>query len=401
METQPPEVLRLIFNLLDKWTLKYCCLVCKSFEEFSSPLLFKKIVISPDRARLDLTERVVGRFSSHLTTLVVRPAIHRKLTLNEYTKEAKTLFEETKAQNCHNDKSLSAKKKRVYTTVPKFVVSLCSALSKAKNLRKVIIGEPENLYDRQGFDRDELCVGDFDDCILHGEECLPDPLSDRWPCALGLLHPAMLTLDKFGSAITEIDMEYVNDWDGVLTSLSFSAFNSSGPQARSLAHVLPRLTKLHLAFDVSSNSGMGKPCHNLVGANETCFLRGDVASALSHAIKLECLYILVTSMMDDDDLAGKGTFDAIIRGCKFPKLTSIILECLDPQGDKLEEFLLDSPKLEYLFLHNIKVISGDWVGIWDRIMLSLPLKDFMLHVIDDVNKKIMDYLLPSKDNPLT
>ena len=34
-------------------------------------------------------------------------------------------------------------------------------------------------------------------------------------------------------------------------------------------------------------------------------------------------------------------------------------------------------------------------------MLSLPLKDFMLHVIDDVNKKIMDYLLPSKDNPLT
>ena len=211
----------------------------------------------------------------------------------------------------------------------------------------------------------------------------------------------MLALDKFGSAITEIDMEYLNDWEGVLTSLSFSAFDSSGPQARPLAHVLPRLIKLHLAFDVSSNSGVGEPCYNRVGANETCFLRGDVASALSHAINLEYLYILVTNMMDDDDLAGKGTFDAIIRGCKFPKLTSLILEGLDPEGDKLEEFLLASPKLEYLFLHNIKVISGDWVGIWDRIMLSLPLKDFMLHVIDAVNKKIMDYLLPGKDNPLT
>ena len=106
-------------------------------------------------------------------------------------------------------------------------------------------------------------------------------------------------------------------------------------------------------------------------------------------------------MMHDDDLAGKGTFDAIIRGCKFPKLTSLILEGRDPEGDKLEEFLPASPKLEYLFLHKIKVISGDWVGICDRIILSLPLKDFMLHVIDDVNKKIMDYLLPCKDYPLT
>ena len=288
METQPPEVLRLIFNLLDKWTLKHCRLVCKTLEEFSSPLLFKKIVISPDRARLDLAERVVGRFSSHLTTLVVRPATHRKLTLKEYTKEAKTLFEETKAQNCHDEQSLRQafkahlrlfydlyEKKReeeenLYNS-GEFVVYLCSTLSKAKNLRKLIIGEPENLYDRPGFDRNELCVGDFDDCILHHEECLPGPLSDRWPCVLDLLHPAILALGKFGSAITEIDMEYVND----------------------------------------------------------------------------------------DDIAGKGTFDAIIRGCKFPKLTSLILEGLDPEGDKLEEFLLASPKLEYLFLHSIKVISGD------------------------------------------
>ena len=115
------------------------------------------------------------------------------------------------------------------------------------------------------------------------------PLSDRWLCALDLLHSAMLAPSKLGSAITVIDMEYVNDWDGVSPSLSISAFDSSGPQARSLAHVLPRLTKLHLAFDVSSNSGVGDPCSNLVGANETWFVRGDVTSALSHAINLECL----------------------------------------------------------------------------------------------------------------
>ena len=55
----------------------------------------------------------------------------------------------------------------------------------------------------------------------------------------------MLALEKFGSAMTEIDMEYVNDWDGPCPSAR------SIPRIHRLVlwpNVLPRLTELHLAF---------------------------------------------------------------------------------------------------------------------------------------------------------
>ncbi|KAL2052804.1 hypothetical protein ABVK25_007045 [Lepraria finkii] len=120
----------------------------------------------------------------------------KNLTIKEYTKEAETFFDETKAQNYHDDKSLRhafkahlrlfydryekrrEEEESQYNSA-KFVVRLCLTLGKAKKLRKSIIGEPECIYDRPGFDRNELCIGDFDDRILHHAECLPDTFSDR------------------------------------------------------------------------------------------------------------------------------------------------------------------------------------------------------------------------------
>lgn len=68
--TLPPEILGHFFRHLEKPTLFNVRLVCKSFEETASPLLFDQVYISSFRTDLEVANLTVLRFDRYVRTLV-------------------------------------------------------------------------------------------------------------------------------------------------------------------------------------------------------------------------------------------------------------------------------------------------------------------------------------------
>ena len=174
---------------------------------------------------------------------------------------------------------------------------VCSALSHAQGLNKVVIRQPGGwrcLQDDDlrplGIKRHELCT--IVDCKLEADEHLalqPLPHSNSFPDPLDDLHPAMAAIHISKSIIRELDMEHGYDKEIFSPSgLLLSAFNASAPQSHYLAYVLPMLTKLHLNLDLR--------CNDLHSINETSFNERHVASTLSAAINLDCLSVSMQSI---------------------------------------------------------------------------------------------------------
>ena len=175
----------------------------------------------------------------------------------------------------------------------------------------------------------------------------------------------MLALDMFGPTITELDMEYCR-WlyqkeTVACPLLSTSAFDISTPHSRSLSNVLSRLRQLHLALDLTA--------YELGGFYEDIFLQGHAAMALSQASNLEGLYIV--AFEGDDEPSEASTFLSILGGCRFPKLTSLMLDVFISGESELCQFIQASPDLRYLFMSDISLTIGSWEKFADRVRPSL------------------------------
>lgn len=117
---------------------------------------------------------------------------------------------------------------------------VCSALSHAQGLNKVVIRQPGSWRCLQeddrplGTKRHELCT--IADCKLEADEHLALqllPHSNYFPDPLDDLRPATSAIHISKSIIRELDMELGYDKETFSSSgLFFSAFNASAPQSR-------------------------------------------------------------------------------------------------------------------------------------------------------------------------
>ena len=394
-----PEILELTFKSLHRPDLKNVRLTCKAFEKCATPLLFDQVVVSPNPAAFEIANLVIAHFRPHISTLVVFPVTHTKLTRREFKVEARELFQNDKkgdraALEAHLNLWFRLYTKRcesekiIYSS-GEFVVQLCSAFSRVPGLRKLVIGQSDfHIHMRErhlrhlGIKKSDLC--DVNNCQLGHEEHVkyqPHPYSCPNPDALNLLHPAMLALDTFGLSITELDMEYYY-WryqkeTVACPLLSISAFDISNPHSRSLSNTFSRLRKLHLALDLTANG--------LEGLWEDVFLEGHAAMALSQARNLESLYIV--AFEGDGDPSEESTFLPILGGCRFPKLTSLMLEGFLSEESELCQFIQASPDLRYLFMSDISLATGSWEKFADRVRPSLALHRVMLDNLYQVDGK--------------
>ena len=161
------------------------------------------------------------------------------------------------------------------------------------------------------------------------------------------------------------------------SGLLFSAFNSSAPQSRWLAYVLPMLTKLHLNLNLR--------CNDRHSINETSFHERHVASTLSAAINLDCLYISMQSiaMLSTRSPHPTTIFKASLGDCRLPKLKSLVLEGLTSGGKELADFLQASPNLAHLVLRDFMLVLGSWTELVNQMCTCLSLKNVTLDELSD------------------
>jgi hypothetical protein len=426
-KTVPPEVLVNMFNSLDRQNLRKVRTLCRAFNSYAIPLLFNQVVLYPNQAAFDIADLVITRFKLHITTIVLFQASPRELTRAEFETEFRermfldNIRDDHSAFQSHMDLwfSLYTKRRKLENSLYNcndFAVGLSFAFLKLPRLRKLIIGQPdfrcahmEKKHLRHlGIKRSELC--NVDNCRLSHEEHIkyqPLPRSLFNPEALNLLRAASFALGEYGHSITELDMEYYyfSDVKSLAASrfLSLRAFDISMSQSHHLGNGLSRLKRLHLGFDLSL--AYYPRCLEI-------FREGHTATALSRAINLESLYLV--AFHGGNRRLRTSSFAAILGGCRFPKLRSLVLEGFMATEDELRQFVQASPSLLYLLLSDIVLISGSWKRFGDSVRPSLKLQRIMLEQLlqmDDKGKLrlhfgyskaiLKDFFLRAGPNPIS
>ena len=110
--------------------------------------------------------------------------------------------------------------------------------------------------------------------------------------------------------------------------------------------------------------------------------------ALSQASNLESLYIV--AFEGDDDPSQASTFLPILGGCRFLKLTSLMLEGFISGEGELCQLIHASPDLRYLFMSDFSLTTGSWEKFADQARPSLALHGVMLNNLYQVDGK--DYM---------
>ncbi|KAL9133873.1 MAG: hypothetical protein Q9175_004946 [Cornicularia normoerica] len=432
----PPEVLLLIAKRLRKPDLKKFRLVCRSLRFLVVPLLFDQIAFSPSFRALSLANDIASHFGCHVKTLFYFPVNYRQLTLAEFTDISQNIRDDDMIEGCirqdvedghtdnqslrlHIEHSFNSYSSRAKEQLDLYrsgrhnahLIYIMSKIPTAKKLVIAATGSCEHIRIKDmrhlGIVSSDLCPRN--DCILSPEDHLnmqPVPHCFGRPEIGDFFHPMMHALHATRSTITELDIQVHKPKKDTSALLAVSAFSASVPQSRYLTNRLSTMTKLRFDLGIDARST----------ADEEVFNRKDVAKALATARNLECLYISLPDDFEDtlQDPDSPRTFDAILGGCQYPKLKSLVLECFDANEAELLGFLKCSTKLEALYMHDVNLISGSWERIADELRRVMHPKEvelsclrqdnwaaFVYHTSPSSIRDVGEFFLRQGENPFT
>lgn len=290
----PMELLNITFSHFTKGELKILRLVCKRFENATSQPLFDENVISNNFASLKSAKGIIDSFSWAIKAIIFCPVFYQTLTQEQYHEkkiDVKDMYGDVLYIRQHLDKAYEtycrlASEHQEILENGECLAILSVALKTSTNARKLVFDGPldceylwEEAMPRYGVSRDNLCPGigctietrPHLDFYVAPEPCYRRPMNEMW-------YPAMIAVSASDSRISEIEMNSsdISGWD---SCLSINAFDSTRPKIKYVQDRLEILVKLQLEVVLLPTNF----------AEQACYLRGNVAKALSSAHNLESL----------------------------------------------------------------------------------------------------------------
>jgi len=412
----PSEILSQICGLMSKQTLKCVRMTCKALEQATVPFLFDEVFMSATHSDIEIANYLTTRFAQHIKTITLsfycffhftksRFAQLRQHKHNEWRRECIEIHEKhaytlyCKARAEHIDIMRSAK----------FLAQLCQVLVGLPAVRKLVFtdygcgfnSESSDLDPHGFWKRYDLCP--LESCTLskadHAEFYIgPDPgYGNHDPNPWQLVMQALLVADP---PITEIVSKSIH-YRGLIP---MGSFIMTPRQIQDVTMSSKVLTKLRLSL---SDEDINQSEFHRSYVEES-----SVSRALSAAVNLRNLFIKI-----DGRLGGASTFFSIIlKGCRFPKLRSLILVNMDAEEQELLDFLGASPLLENLFLCLFDLDAGSWESAAARVKSILQLKRMEFaklsgpflpslldsgHIISTDHRLVEDFFLRNGENPFT
>ena len=150
----PPEVLQIIFGHLSKAELKIGRLVCKDWEDAIVPILFEELFLSTTKADSEVYHSIISQFPKHIKTLTFSSETYSDI----YCVELESNF------RAESDYPLGPRQPQVdehlrhsysnYCTLQQeqmtgfeTMQSLCAALRRLPNLRKLVLTDGRPMRD--------------------------------------------------------------------------------------------------------------------------------------------------------------------------------------------------------------------------------------------------------------
>lgn len=385
----PPELLSMMCGFLSKQVLKQVRQVSKTWERAAVPYLFDEIFMSLNMADLRIAKLVVRQFKQYLRTLVFSSVyildVDRESFVDAFEEEYgidRDSFdgdsEEEFGTNADNDIGHSDHAFKLYriarknqressrTGLPSAYLSF--ALASSPRIQKIVLTDSPSSrsisrQSLQAFEprRSKNCP--IMGCVLEDTEHFPSEVRQSGFSCYGSANQWRLILQALSvtnSSVSELSM-VPEDRETPMNTSAFSMSPGELSQAKLCFHALTKLC-LNCAWDPERFSKR--------------HIHPNVTKLLGCAVNLESL-ALVTH--EEHDL---GTFDncplqAVLGGCTFPKLKSLILGFSEFTEVELLRLLTHSRDLRQLTIDCPILKEGSWGGIVDWARASLP---YLKHV---------------------
>ena len=373
----PPEILQIIFGHLSKAELKIGRLVCKDWEDAIIPILFEEIFLSTAKADSEVYHSIISQFPKHVKTLTFSSETYSHIYWNElesnFRAERHYLWDLPQPQIdehlCHSYSNYCTLQQEQMTGF-ETMQSLCAALRRLPNLRKLVLtdGRPmrdpysdsvlESEIPSRGLHRrmDEPCsiVG----CRLSMAQHLffeSPPRSGFEKALANPLELAMLAMSESSSNITEIVTKPCIQFNDLDTKL----FSPKAPLFHDLRNYFKDLNKLRLDLKYEDL--------------DTEFCNGSVAKALTVATQIQSLYLRLIELRDEP--LPMTRFSCCLQGCTFSRLQSLFLDGMDSTAEEMEHFVQASPLLKQMTLHRHHLTTSRWEFVVEKVRASCNLKN--------------------------
>ncbi|CAD6590200.1 MAG: hypothetical protein ASARMPRED_004667 [Alectoria sarmentosa] len=404
----PPELQILVCQNMTKTELKNARLICKSLNQAAVPMLFDEVFIAATYSDLEIADLVASRFGSYIKTITLSFVQYPDYSKDRFIELGSKAREKITLERVDGHLAYAFKNYRKVrkehlevTESCEFLTQLCQVLRRLIRCRKIVITDRGNgcsghkwaVHRHDPWKKEDLCP--YQNCPLSESDHVsffirPDPpfsedQAQEW-------YTAILALSIAAPRFTEL----VVGGEGHNGFLPMSAFNMMARQSSHVVTCFKILTKLKLSLS---------PDHDT---------RDIVAKALSAAINLECLFIEGDGEILYDVPGPMSMVSAILGGCRFAKLRSLILANMTSNENELLEFLRNSPLLEHLTIYQFLLERGFWHEVAVSIRATLRLKTVMFDALyggfaeidqgNDYSHKYLlveDFFLRNGNNPFT
>ena len=401
----PLELQILVCRGLTKAELKAVRLVCKSLDQAVTPFLFDEVFVTASYSDLEVADLVASRFGTYVKTITLSSVEYKFLSMKEFRQKIEPRTKTLHRINAHMEHAFEvycrARTERLEINQSgELMARLCLVLNKAPNSRKMILtdygnsdlnGRPTAGLSHEPLKEDDLCP--LKVCSLSVSDHLKFHYRPYSPFQMtpNPFHIAMLAVSVTKSTITELAMIHHGEDDGLGKSyLLKDCFNSTARLSYFSTNTLQQMTRLRIRL--SDEDGEPKNQQSSTGR--------PIAKALSSAVSLESLFIEGDYGYFDPELGNMTSMSTFLEGCRFPKLTSLVLTNMNSTEDELLSFLKTSPCLKHLTMEFFALAVGSWEAVAQRIHLVLQLKSVMLDMLSGGFGSEYSWEYSSKNNNL-
>lgn len=393
----PPEILQLIFGDLSKRDLKSYRLACKAWNNQVPQLLFNSVFISPRYADLEVADSVASAYGSFVRTLTYcleyPEQYHQQWVYARYNArteeendpgiEEQSYFEHRVLENQKISKQFQEEYReiflqkmvfkqllRAFTSMPQIsVVKITGSWRKRDKCwwAQAVTDATNRSY--KPLEGVEPCSnGDCGSPYYHQGRCdvffVPHWFSDPAQ-SKGWWKDLMEALHESGKTVQAI---LVDSPDDKYASLPAEIWAPSPHVESIMLNIFSALTKLQLCLN--------DPGERAEEPRES----KAISRFLSSAVNLEYVHIslAITTRESAASPAGGTLFQALFRGCSFPKLSTLSLERCTANTDEIMLFVKKSPNLRSLVFKRFTLVGGYWVPLVQEIRDTTKVTDLQI-----------------------
>ncbi|KAL8764774.1 MAG: hypothetical protein Q9209_007883 [Squamulea sp. 1 TL-2023] len=333
-------------------------LTCQQFNKLATPIVFHELILRLDMTFEEYSQRPSFPFGRYVNVLRVLTAEYAPMWSRKHFSEVMG----NRCNKCDNTYDVAAEQEifQKYQELQQYHVKAIETGEMVSYLTVLLLAMPnlQKVYLTDGahrsfsIDRLKNCA-----CPLQHQKTYGFNLGSGLGNAYGKLHLGMLILGLSSGQNRLTELVVTSSFPK--TGLGLVAFNTTPAQVRRTVNVFAGLTKLHLSLALHGRRFDDKTPTPLM-------------QMLRQAMHLQSLTITeITGAKPTSKLV------KLLGDCKYPEMTSLILDNFRSSEEELLSFILPSKNLKHLHLVAYKLSPGSWENVTRTLKNEMPYLNYV------------------------